>query len=123
VNSADSFVVFVESLRESLDEALAVPAGSQWDEERGDWKNPTLASFIDGMANRIAAVRRLPLGRETERIWSVLLPTHGIWDGGSEELRQYLDDVASWATTQNMQSTHEPWHAAAEAMAAGVGYE
>jgi hypothetical protein len=54
---------------------------------------------------------------------NLLLPTHGIWDGGSAELRQYLDDVASWATTQDTQSAHEPWHAAAEAMRAGVDYE
>jgi hypothetical protein len=122
VATAESFIAFVVALRASLDHALTIPLQSSWVDERGVWTNWTLASFIDGMATWIAAVNRLPLARETQAIWRVLFPVDGIWDGGSEALQHYLDDVAAWAANQ-ASSANEPWHEAAEAMAAGVVYE
>jgi hypothetical protein len=123
VVSADSFAAFVVALRASLDHALTIPLTSPYAYDRGGWTNWTLASFIDGMANWIRAVHRLPLARDSQTIWTVLFPVSGIWNGGSDELRQYLDDVAAWAASTTASSLDEPWHEAAEAMAAGAVFE
>jgi hypothetical protein len=114
-------VAFVVALLGTLDEALSIPLPNTWSDQRGHWTNWTLASYIDGMASWIADAGRLPLDRESEAIWSTLLPTDGIWDGGEAELRQYLTHVASWAS--HTPATSEPWRAAAQAMIAAVMYE
>jgi hypothetical protein len=123
VSSADTFRAFVSALRASLDAALATPLESPWDDQRAGWTNWTLATFINGMASWIAASDRLPLDRDAHAIWDVLFPKHGIWDGGEEELRNYLAAVESWAGSADGRDSPEPWRAAAETMRAGVIYE
>jgi hypothetical protein len=123
VRSAATFLEFVVALRATLDEALLTPLPGNWSDERGHWSNWTLASYIEGMASWIADVGRLPLDRESEAVWSVLIPAHGTREGGEAELLQYLTDVASWASDARVASADEPWHAAAEAMTAAVVYE
>jgi hypothetical protein len=134
VDSATSFAVFVAGLRASLDAALAVPLANEWIDVRDDgWVNWTLGSYIEGMAAWLKPMGRVPLSRDRHAIWDVLIPTTGAWEferdtylmnvpGGESELRSYLANVEAWARSADP-STSEPWHAAAETMAAGVMYE
>jgi hypothetical protein len=122
VASAETFGQFVGALADSLDEALTIELTSPWDDTRGEWVTWTLSSFIDGIASWIKSSGRLPLDRENQRIWAVIIPAYGIWDGGEDELRRYLVDVQAWAAAVDPADA-EPWHEAAEAMAAAAAYE
>ena len=121
VTSDESFVAYVSALRISLDDALALPMTNEWDDRRGGWVNRDLAGFISGMASWLRAAGRLPLSRDQHKIWDIVIPTRGIWDGGEDELRQYLADVETWAGTVGGEP--EPWHEVAVAMDAAVTYE
>lgn len=123
VTTAHTFRAFVGDLRASLELALATPVISPWDDLRAGWTNWTLASYVDGMARWIAAAGRLPLDRDGESIWDALIPTEGIWDGGEDELRQYLVAIEAWAGSAAERGDLQPWHDAAQAMRIAVGYE
>jgi hypothetical protein len=122
VDSAETFNRFVVALAESLQEALRIEPTSKWQDSRGEWVNWTLSSFVVGMASWIKSAGRLPLDRDRHQIWAAIIPTHGIWDGSTEDLSEYLARVQGWASAVD-RADAEPWREAAEAMYAGASYE